>query len=60
MGKLDRWAEFLKTQRELGYNMIHMLPIQRYGVSFSHYSLENHNEIDPYYFQDGEKIERDE
>lgn len=58
MGKFSRWLPFLKTQRELGYNMIHMTPMQKYGASFSHYSLGDHNQIDPYYFEDGEVLDK--
>jgi glycogen debranching enzyme len=50
LGKIDRWPEVLKNQRELGYNAIHFAPIQTYGASESHYSIANQLEVDDCYF----------
>ncbi|CDW81227.1 glycogen debranching enzyme [Stylonychia lemnae] len=51
MGKLDQWEGFLQTQRQLGYNTIHLTPIQQYGVSQSLYSIADHNRLDDIYFE---------
>ena len=39
LGKMDRWAEVIQNQKEIGYNAIHFTPFAGYGESFSHYSL---------------------
>lgn len=52
LGKFERWEEFIITQKELGYNAIHLTPIQTYGKSGSHYSLANQLNIDDWFVND--------
>ena len=39
LGKMDRWPEVIKNQKDLGYNAIPFTPVAQYGESFSHYSI---------------------
>ena len=41
LGKLSRWPVVFKNVTELGYNAVHFTPLQRYGMSYSHYSIED-------------------
>ena len=41
LGKMSRWPEVLENVAALGYNAIHLTPIQTYGESFSHYSIKD-------------------
>eukprot|EP00347_Sterkiella_histriomuscorum_P000287 403376460 len=50
LGTIDNWDRFLYTQKQLGYNTIHLTPIQQYGVSQSLYSIKDHNRLDDIYF----------
>jgi glycogen debranching enzyme len=52
LGNLDRWEDFISTQKELGYNAIHFTPIQTYGESGSHYSIADQLNIDDWFFHD--------
>lgn len=56
LGKIDRWVEVLRNQRQLGYNAVHFTPFQVYGESFSHYSLANQMEIDDYFFENASSV----
>ena len=52
LGKMDRWGEFCGIQKKLGYNAVHLTPIQEYGESMSHYSLADQLNIDNWFFDD--------
>ena len=52
LGKLKNWIDLLANQAKLGYNMIHFMPIQKYGESGSMYSLRDHQTIDDWYVDD--------
>ncbi len=52
LGKVKQWPEVLGAQAKLGYNAIHMVPIQKYGISGSLYSLKDQNSIDDWYMDD--------
>ena len=41
MGKIDNWGKFFKDISNIGYNMIHFVPIQQRGHSNSPYSICN-------------------
>ena len=41
LGKMSRWKDILRNQKDLGYNAVHFTPFQVYGESYSHYSLAN-------------------
>ncbi|CAI2359529.1 unnamed protein product [Moneuplotes crassus] len=60
LGVLDRWEEFIYTQRDLGYNAIHLTPIQHYGESMSHYSIADQLSIDDWYFEDSSSLTTEE
>jgi glycogen debranching enzyme len=59
LGKFDRWEEFICTQKELGYNAIHLTPIQTYGCSRSHYSLADQLNIDDWFINDPKTTKED-
>ncbi len=42
MGKLEEWADHASIASSLGYNMLHMTPIQELGESNSAYSIYDH------------------
>ncbi|CAG9321923.1 unnamed protein product [Blepharisma stoltei] len=44
-GVFERWYEVLTHQKELGYNMFHFAPMQEFGSSGSHYSLNDPNKL---------------
>jgi glycogen debranching enzyme len=48
---MSRWAEVLKPLADQGYNAVHFTPIQKYGISQSHYSLADQTSLDPYFFE---------
>jgi glycogen debranching enzyme len=52
LGPLSRWADVLRPLSDLGYNAVHFMPIQEYGVSRSHYSLADQTSIDDYFFEE--------
>ena len=54
LGKLPRWEKVLSNISQLGYNAVHYTPIQKYGESYSHYSLADQTLIDDYYFEKDE------
>lgn len=56
LGKLERWQEFVTRQQKLGYNAIHLTPIQTYGESMSHYSLANQIEIDNWFYDEEDNL----
>lgn len=47
-----RWEGMYDNISALGYNAIHFTPIQKYGASYSHYSLADQTLIDDYFFTD--------
>uniref|UniRef100_A0A0K0E803 Glycogen debranching enzyme n=1 Tax=Strongyloides stercoralis TaxID=6248 RepID=A0A0K0E803_STRER len=49
LGPFDDWKDKLKVARELGYNMIHLTPIQTLGESDSCYSIADHLTLDGRY-----------
>lgn len=56
VGMIDRWEEFISSQRDLGYNAIHFTPIQTYGESMSHYSLADQLDIDNWFFENPKSL----
>uniref|UniRef100_A0A0N4ZYY6 Glycogen debranching enzyme n=1 Tax=Parastrongyloides trichosuri TaxID=131310 RepID=A0A0N4ZYY6_PARTI len=59
LGTFDCWKDRLKVARELGYNMIHLTPIQELGISDSCYSIADHLSLDNRYkgdFNDVDKL----
>ena len=53
LGPLEtRWEQMYDNISALGYNAIHFTPIQKYGASYSHYSLADQTLIDDYFFSD--------
>ena len=59
LGKLKDWPQVIEAQSKLGYNAIHFLPIQAYGMSGNMYSIRDQLSIDDCYFEDT-KISSDE
>jgi hypothetical protein len=49
-GTVDRWNTMFKNISTLNYNAVHFMPIQSYGLSYSHYSLKDQTSIDNYFF----------
>lgn len=58
LGKMNRWQEVFDNIAEDGYNAIHFTPIQQYGGSGSHYSISNFDQIDDYYFEKPESLNK--
>ncbi len=52
LGKLSRWSEVLGAQARLGYNAIHFVPMQKYGISGSMYCIKDQNSVDDWYVDD--------
>jgi len=50
LGLMSRWNDMLAPVASQGYNAIHFTPIQRYGLSNSHYSIADQTTIDDYFF----------
>jgi len=48
----SRWEDAYEQAAQLGYNAIHFTPIQKYGQSYSHYSIADQTTIDDYFFTD--------
>jgi hypothetical protein len=51
LGKMSRWPAVLRNVRELGYNAVHFAPFQKYGESYSHYSIADQTTVDDHYFE---------
>ena len=45
IGHSNKWLNFFKKQKELGYNAFHLAPIQETGASKSYYSLKSHLDL---------------
>eukprot|EP01022_Parablepharisma_sp_SALTPOND_P008156 TRINITY_DN135298_c0_g1_i1.p1 TRINITY_DN135298_c0_g1~~TRINITY_DN135298_c0_g1_i1.p1 ORF type:complete len:1666 (-),score=190.28 TRINITY_DN135298_c0_g1_i1:86-5026(-) len=52
LGKVQNWPKVFETQSKLGYNAAHFVPIQKYGISGSLYSLKDQLSIDDWYVDD--------
>lgn len=59
LGPFSRWENHFSTAARLGYNMIHMTPIQELGASRSAYSLYDQHMISNDFFP-GEKLSEEE
>jgi glycogen debranching enzyme len=59
LGKMSRWPAILKNVRECSYNAVHFAPFQKYGESFSHYSIADQTTIDDIYFESPSAIKPD-
>ncbi|KAJ1919203.1 bifunctional 4-alpha-glucanotransferase/amylo-alpha-1,6-glucosidase [Mycoemilia scoparia] len=46
LGPLNRWSKIFSQSSELGYNMIHFMPIQKRGESNSPYSIYDQLDLD--------------
>lgn len=56
LGKISNWPKILESQAKLGYNAIHLVPIQRYGISGSMYSIRDQLSVDDLYFDEPNKL----
>jgi len=52
LGKVRNWPKIIQSQANLGYNAIHLTPIQMYGNSGSLYAIKDQLIIDNIYFED--------
>ena len=59
MGKMQRWAEICAAQAKLGYNALHVLPMQKYGISNSMYSIRDQHSLDDCYVDDPRTTEEE-
>lgn len=46
------WEGMYDNMSQLGYNAIHFTPIQKYGMSNSHYSIADQTTVDEYFYSD--------
>ncbi|KAJ2162872.1 bifunctional 4-alpha-glucanotransferase/amylo-alpha-1,6-glucosidase [Coemansia sp. RSA 552] len=59
LGKMNKWSAHLRMSSEMGYNMLHFIPMQQRGGSDSPYSLYNQLELSDDLF-DGPPLDRAE
>lgn len=61
LGPYTRWESVLAEQKKLGYNFIHITPIQKLGMSNSLYSIQDHlalsTELFPGFEKETQKLE---
>lgn len=49
LGKLKDWPKVFESQAKIGYNAVHFVPMQKYGISGSLYSLKDQLSVDDWY-----------
>uniref|UniRef100_A0A914HEY4 4-alpha-glucanotransferase n=1 Tax=Globodera rostochiensis TaxID=31243 RepID=A0A914HEY4_GLORO len=47
LGPLGEWEDRLMVAREAGYNVIHLTPVHRLGISNSSYSISEYDQLNP-------------
>ncbi|CAJ0919676.1 unnamed protein product, partial [Mesorhabditis belari] len=60
LGPLSEWESRLRIVGECGYNMLHLTPIHRLGISQSAYSIMDHHALNDSFHTDNEKFTFDD